>query len=51
MTTIQVTYAHIKIGAYNPTETTELIQLKKISVPQKAHNCQTDQNWFPFVNM
>lgn len=50
MTTMQVIYAHI--GAYNPTETTELIQLtKKIAVPQKAHNFQIVQNLLPFVNM
>lgn len=52
MTAMQVIYAHIKIGAYNPTETTELIQLiRKIAVPQKAHNCQIVQNLLPFVNM
>lgn len=52
MTTMQVIHAHIKTGAYNPTETTELIQLiRKIAVPQKAHNCQIVQNLLPFVNM
>lgn len=40
MTTRQVMYAHIKIGAYNPSETTELIQLiKQTAVSQNAHNC------------
>jgi hypothetical protein len=40
------------IGAYNPTETTELIKLiRKIAAPQKAHNCQIVQNFLPFVNM
>jgi len=52
MTTMQSIYAHIKIGAYNPSETMELIQLiRKIAVPQKAHNCQIVQNLLPFVNM
>jgi len=37
MATKQVIYAHITIGAYNPTETTELIQpIRKTAVPQKA---------------
>jgi hypothetical protein len=51
MTTMQDIHAHIKIGAYNPRETTELIQLRKIAVPQKAHNCQMFQNLLPIVNM
>jgi hypothetical protein len=50
MTTMQVIYAHIKIGAYNPTETTELIQLRK-TVSQQAHNCQIVQNLLLIVNM
>jgi hypothetical protein len=52
MTTMQAIYAHIKIGAYNPTETTELIQLiRKTAVPQRAYNYQIVQNLLPFVNM
>jgi hypothetical protein len=50
MTTTQVIYAHTKVGAYNPPETTELIHLQiKISVPQKAHKCQIDQKLLPSV--
>jgi hypothetical protein len=49
---MQVIYAHIKIGAYNPTDTTELIQLiRKIAVPQKAYNYQIVQNLLPSVNI